>query len=363
MTRQKHLKKTVPLPIFVECEVVEGLEDVAEQEVKSRFHKQLSSISRYKAAISFHYSGNLFSLNTLKSIIAAYTVQTFVVPRPKALLGHEHFTNLLAQIQQIIDLHPQDAFQTLHLSAAGSNSSVMQRIKVELAAHLKLRVDEEQGDLLIRIRKNRRSNAWQTLVRSSPRPLVTRSWRVEDMPGALNASVANAMIQLTQPTPTDNFLNVACGSGTLIIERATMMPSKQILGLDFNFQTLQLAQANIAAASVNTDVMLMQANISHLPSLGRCFDVIIADLPFGQLVGTHEENQRLYPTTLDEVARISDENARFVLITHEIRLMEKCLQDSPYWYLIEERMITLRGLHPRIYVLSRNHLQYNRRSL
>jgi tRNA (guanine6-N2)-methyltransferase len=83
-------------------------------------------------------------------------------------------------------------------------------------------------------------------------------------------------------------------------------------------------------------------------------DVLCADLPFGQLVGTHQENEWLYPTLMTEAARVARPNARFVIITHEVRLMDGILAVLKSWQVREIQMITLGGLHPRIYVLERS---------
>lgn len=346
--------------LAIECEVVEGLEDIAEQESFLTLSETPIQLMRYKGAISFYYTGSLRDLMQLRSVVAVYTVQNYPIPRPKALLGHQYFKQLLSQIHQVFDLFPNSTFQTMHLSAAGSNSSVMRRLKDELAEQIKLEIADEQGDLLLRVRKRRQSSEWQTLVRISPRPLATRSWRTIDMPGALNASVAFAMVNLTRPTPHDKFLNIACGSGTLLIERAKYMSADQIVGFDLNQAALELAKINVTSAQIVDMVQLVNCDIRHMPSgVGSC-NAIVADLPFGQLVGSHAENQILYPTVLDESARVIAEGSRFVVISHEVRLMEACFRHSPYWYLVEERIITLRGLHPRIYVFERNSLQYSR---
>src|SRR5947208_2669780 len=78
-----------------------------------------------------------------------------------------------------------------------------------------------------------------------------------------------------------------------------------------------------------------------------------ADLPFGHLVGSHEENVALYPAILREAARVARREAPFVLITHEVRLTEALLAASPEWATDAMLRVTLGGLHPRIFVLRR----------
>jgi tRNA (guanine6-N2)-methyltransferase len=82
-------------------------------------------------------------------------------------------------------------------------------------------------------------------------------------------------------------------------------------------------------------------------------DVITADLPFGQLVGSHDDNLMLYPGLLKEAARLLKQGGRMVLVSHEVRLLDTLLEDSEHWKIEQNLRVTVGGLHPRIWVLSR----------
>lgn len=336
------------------AEVVAGLEDIAAGEIARLRGAQLLPEDKPSAGgVRFTYSGRLRPLLQLKTVIAVYSAQWFDIPRPKALLGHQHFQKLLRQIQQTTAWHPAYTFETFYISAAGSESAVMQRLKAELTVHTGLKAGLDEGDLWIRLRRGPNQQGWETLVRLTPRPLTTRAWRVRDMPGALNASVAYAMIQLTHPRPSDTCLNIACGSGTILIERRLHAPARQAIGCDINPEALSIARANLAAAGVAAQVGLMQADAGALPLPERSMTVLYADLPFGNLTGSHADNLRLYPTLLSEAARVAAPGAVFALITHEVRLMENLLRQSSEWGIQQVRMVTPGGLHPRIFLLER----------
>lgn len=341
-------------PNDYEAEVADGLETIARDEMTAAFKKQVHIQSVDAGVVRFRYLGDAKNLLALKTVISVYNRQIYTVPRPKALLGHQYFHRLLNQIEAARQLHPHDSYKTLTINAAGSRSSVMMRLKDELAAHTGLIVNHETGDLLIRLRRAlEHDNAWEALVRLSPRPLATRDWRVANMEGALNASVAHAMMHILKPQPDSCLLNIACGSGTLLIEHLQFMPTAHNHGVDNDPHALNQARANIAAAGYNDNVHLLQADARHLPYSDAYFTHLCADLPFGQLVGSHTENETLYPAILDEAARIAAPDAQFTLITHEIRLMERLLQDNQHWQHNQTYRVTLSGLHPRIYLLTR----------
>ena len=109
---------------------------------------------------------------------------------------------------------------------------------------------------------------------------------------------------------------------------------------------------NIDAAKLDS-IKLVQADAQTLPLPDNHVTQIVADLPFGQHIGSHDENTWLYPALLQEASRVAAIGAMFTIVTHEVTLMEACLPLIPQWQLRKETMITLSGLHPRIYVLER----------
>ena len=333
-----------------EIEVTEGLEHVAKRELEQRIARHsFAQLTVHIGALRFDYTGDLCLLLGLKTAIAVYLLLYFDVPRPRALLGHEHYHRLLTAIDMSRRLVGYSTYQSLHLNAAGSGSSVMTRLKKAIASDTGLRVADNEGDLLLRIR--RAKPGWDVLVRLTPRPLATRDWRVRNMAGALNAAVAHAMLLLNPSRPTDVFLNLACGSGTLMIERLALGPAHTVIGCDFDPAILGYARANITAAGYDSQASLLLADVRRLPLKDGLADTICADLPFGQLVGSHQENRELYPRLLVEAARVAKTDACFLAITHEVRLMEWLLSESPVWQTENDLKINLRGLHPRVFVL------------
>lgn len=337
----------------VELEVAEGLEFVAVDELLERYGSRLITEPQVEpGALRFGYEGNLGGLLVLQTVLAGYLVETFDIPRPKAFLGHQHLTRLLQQIETVRALTP-NAYTTITINAAGSQSSVMQRLLQTLASETGLTAHPDEGDLLLRLRRAVIGNGWDALVRLSPRPNATRDWRMVNVPGALNASVAHAMARLSEPTDTDVVLNVACGSGTLAIERLRFGKAARVIACDVDEEALAAAQQNIAAAALADEIELRDWDATDLPLGTNTADVVFADLPFGNRVGSHQGNVRLYPKLMKEAARVTKRGGRFVLITHEVKLMDAVLQDSGKWEAHQQHRVLLSGLHPRIYVLLR----------
>jgi tRNA (guanine6-N2)-methyltransferase len=283
-----------------------------------------------------------------RSLIALYAVLEFNVPRPKALLGQEHLDRLTQSLKDVIARHPRGTFKTLRLAAAGDDSPVMQRLKEELSQRLKLTVDThktDDADLLVRLRSA--ASGWEALISLTPRPLSTRPWRVCDMPGALNATLASVMARLTNPTPDDTVLNLCCGSGTLLIERAFLDKIPRLIGCDTNPSALECARNNVEAASLTDRVMLESWDATNLPLPDSSVDVVLADLPFGQRIGSHKDNEALYPALFQEAARLAKPGARLCIVSHELKLVERSLNP---WKLVQAFQVTVGGMNPKVYL-------------
>jgi tRNA (guanine6-N2)-methyltransferase len=342
-----------------EVEVISGLEDQAEREIRSRL-KGVDVIGRPRdGRISIRYRGDPRRLDDLRSVVAVYRVVRFAVPRPKALLGHESAQILLRSIREIVDLYPPGTFRTFHVSAAGAKSATFTRLKGLLARGLGLISTDEAGDLLVIFRRPPGgAPGWEVLARTSPRPLSARAWRVCDMPGALNASVAHVMVELADPSPAERFLNLVCGSGTLLIERLDICPARLAIGVDRSEQALACARENIAASRHAQEITLILADATRLPLPDASVDTVVADLPFGMLVGQRAEIERLYPEILREAARVAVPGATFVAITAMRKLFESALDQCPEeWH--RSRVLPLKipfrsgYVRPAIYVLRR----------
>ena len=344
---------------FLEIETAAGVEELALAELfqglSPSLKKKLNPERPGPGIIQIAPEIEPRALLDLQIATAVYWVERFAIPRPKALLGDQHFRRLLGSIRQVFGLSGRERFQTLYLSAAGRDSKILTRLKNELARATGLEIGVDDGDLLLRLRRaTDRSGVWELLVRTTPRPLSARTWRVCNYPGALNAPMAAAMVALSAPKGEDEILNIGCGSATIMIERVTWGPARWVLGCDINDRALDCAARNLSAAGLDHRMIVFQGEGRKLPFNRHRFDALFADLPFGSLVGSHVDNETLYPALLAEGGRVTKPGGCFIVITHEVRLMESILRVQQTWQLEKHLRVSLRGLHPRIYRLRKS---------
>ena len=336
-----------PAKGHLEVEHLPGLESFVIKELQTIGCKNIQQ--KNKETLSCNYQGDLKKFNTLRKAVAVYYNLSFAIPRPKALLGDEHFRTLGKAIDHILGLHPKRTFKSFRISAAGQESSVFQRLTTQLEKYLGLPYKTD-GDVLLVIRPNS-SGGWEVLIRLTPRPLSARQWRVCNLAGGLNATLASVMNDLADIKPTDRYLNAMCGSGTLLIEVKNVA---QAIGVDISPEALECAHQNLQASKVKAE--LIEADVTQLPFEKASFEVITADLPWGDKVGSGEKNITLYPAFLTEMARVATSNARLVVLTHEIKLFETLLKTSA-WRILEQYQVYHGGHYPKVYVLQKSRVE------
>ena len=336
-----------------EVEIIPGIEMVAIDELRSRSLGDIEHLHQTRPGFArFHFRGAPERMRQLRSVVSVYEIHQFDVPRPKALLGHQHFTRLLNILRQTISSFSHSK-PTIGIGAAGSGSTVIRRLKSELAEALGVPISGDgKGELFLRLARASNKNAWEVLVRLTEQPLSKRPWRAVDVPGALNGTVAFAITQLGSPVAGERVLNLCAGTATIAIEHAFSARPALSLAIDNSPRMLEAAMLNLQSSRTAARIQLVQADAVCIPLVAGTVDRFFADLPFGNHIGSHQDNMQMYPKLLREAARVASSRAVFVLLTHEIYLLRQLLKESD-WFIDSELKINLAGLHPRLFVLKR----------
>lgn len=298
-------------------------------------------------------------LYRLRRCVAVYRLSTFDVPRPKALLGDRDFRRLIASLDEV-RAHSSEPFASFRFGAAGSDSSVFRRLADAIADATDLLYDAEAGELLVRVRPaSDGGSGWHVLQRLTPRPLSARAWRVCNMAGGLNATLAAALHDLAlagvDPGRADlRYLNAMCGSGTLLVEWRLAGARGAAVGCDVAPEAVVCTHENAGAAGIAGVVEVRHEDATHLDAADESFDLVTSDLPWGDAVGSHGGNRTLYPAFLDEASRLLAPDGILTVLTHEIQLFEELLRDRPAWRVDRVVRVFHGGHWPRMYRLVRN---------
>jgi 23S rRNA G2445 N2-methylase RlmL len=337
--------------------VLPGLEPFCADEVRRVLGRRAAladDAAASRGAVRFRLSGSPRAALELRTAVAAYLVVSVPGRRPSALLGD---TVLFDRVEAVRRMHPPGTFGSFRLSAPGRDSAALRRLREALTARTGLVEDPEDGELFLRVRRGPDPDGgWEALVRLSPRPLSARAWRRFNLPGALNATIAAAMVELSRPGDRDRVLNLMCGSGTILVERLARGGAALAVGCDLDQAALDGTRTNLDAAGFQARARpaLARMDATALPLPDGCFDVLLADLPYGHRMGSHEDNASLYPAVLAEAARVTGPGGRMVAVTHELRLFERSLRDAARWWSVERQVqVFQKGHHPVLYLLRR----------
>ena len=288
--------------------------------------------------------GDVRAALAYRTVVAAYLSVPFDVPRPRSLVSPENVARLGDAIRAL-----PSKFRTFRVSAAGSDSDDMRRWRDAIADATGLAEDEDDAELLIRLRK-KEGGGWEVLLRLTPRPLSTRTWRTERYEGGLNACIAAAVVPATDPSPDDRFVDLMCGSGTLLIERLAVGVPSLCVGVDISGGAIDKTKTHLRNAAIRgAKVQLHHADALEVTG---DFDKLVVNLPWGTTMGSHDENETLYPAVLAAASRLALPDATFCVLTHEIRVFEAALGAQDAWSRVDEYRFFQKGHWPRLFVLT-----------
>ena len=316
-------------------EVLEGCGDSALQEAR-----ELGAVRRVGPTELVLRCDDLDAVRSLRRVVAASTSLTVPARRPRELL------------EQIRRQRPRQRFRALRLEAAGAGSPDMRRLADALAEQAGLPVDGD-GDLVVRVRKGAAPVTWQVLLRTTPRPLSTRSWRTENYPGAVSAPIAATVLDLLRVGEEDSLLDMTCGSGTFLVEQLHAAVPARAVGVDLDPAALDAARAHQRAARRKGRIEWVEGDVRSVP-LEPGFTRIVTNPPWGTLHGEHATNEELLAQLLDRAAELAAPEARLGMLTHEITRMHRVLETAPAgWRPVGEHRFFQKGHHPRLFLLER----------
>jgi len=176
------------------------------------------------------------------------------------------------------------------------------------------------------------------------------SYRLAAIPASMHPATAAAVLRYAGTYLKENarVLDPFCGSGTLLIEREKFRKCEALTGVDIAHAAIDIARRNAAAAGSRAKFIV---NDCLRFTADRKYDEVIANLPFGNRVGTHAQNERLYAALVARLPEWLKPNGIAVLYTMEFTLLKKLIRETPALKLIAQERTEAGGLMPGIFVL------------
>lgn len=293
------------------------------------------------------------ALQSIRTATALFRAITLPVERPRGITSYEYDGVLRSLFEEVFRLTSLRRFTALRLEGAGKHTPTFQRLGDHFArmTTLPYRPVDEEADLVIRLRRSTITSGWEVLVRTTPRPLATRDWRVKNMRGAISGPLAAAIIQLARPAADETVLNLPCGSGTILAELLEIAPVHRAIGLDIAPETLDAAWQNLTKWRNRSTLQLLQGDLQHLPLADNAASLILSDPPWGEALSTRTTAARLNRDMLGEMYRVLSPDGRLIVITQHYRALEQAA--APLFERERVLHVFQGGFHPHIIVFQK----------
>lgn len=180
-------------------------------------------------------------------------------------------------------------------------------------------------------------------------------YRVNALPASILPANAAALMRFAAPYLNEGarVLDPCCGSGTLLFERERLFgkPPASLTGVDIAHKAVDMARENaVAGASkakfIVNDLARFEAD--------RPYDELVANLPFGNRVGSHSNNEALYKTLADKLTQWLKVDGVAVLYTMESKLLTDCVKaQGGKLELLAHTRTSAGGLYPNVFAFRR----------
>jgi len=188
-------------------------------------------------------------------------------------------------------------------------------------------------------------------ARLSDASMRHRDYQRVHMAASLRPSLAAAMVLVSDPQPSDVFLDPMCGAGTILIERALTGRHGLLLGGDIDREAISASAMNIGRK--HKPRQLFEWDAGRLPLGSGTVDKLVCNLPFGRKVQVPGGLRRLYERFGSECARVLRPGGAAVLLTSSSELLPGSL-DTSRLYLERRYPVNVLGYDATIYCVRRS---------
>lgn len=302
---------------------VPGLRDVVFDEIKNK--TQFEIAGEDKDAFYINYVENFDKIKILKTVSRVYLVDRNDKYNPLYISNHK---SVIGNLINIVKEHHEDGiFKSFKINCAGSDSKEVLEIKEYIISEFKVE-EKEEADYKIYIAKI--DEIWEVGVQITPRPFSLREYKVKNMSGAMDPTIAYTLNYLCGLERYNTYLNVFSGSATLMIEAGLNYENlEKIVGFDNNKEHLSLSIQNIKKAGLIKKAQVKEFNIFDQPDLGN-YDVITSDLPFGMAISKGEDLESLYKTFIEYCEKHLNEGGKLGVYTSQFKMFERLITGSKF---------------------------------
>lgn len=340
------------LKLEIKLEFITGLKEIVLNEISQ--YANFRVMKESGDSIYLDFVPDFTEIKRLRSVSRVYIAGQNSKYNPFYISNHK---SILGNLIEIVIKGNEETFKTFKIICAGSDSPEVRSI-VEYIQKTYGLIEEEEANMKIHIVK--RDEVWEVGIQITLRPLSQRDYKIKNMNGAMNPTIAYAVNSLSELDKANSYLNIFSGSATLLIEAGQCnLNLKKLIGFDNDKENISLAIRNIKKAGLIKKIQLKEKDIFDKPDLGR-FDVITSDLPFGMAISKGEDLASLYQCFIEYCQETLNPEGKLVVYTSKHKILKKIILESEFEIVktLELKFMTAANayLRPKIFVcrLKRN---------
>ncbi|TVR32781.1 MAG: methyltransferase domain-containing protein [Spirochaetaceae bacterium] len=174
---------------------------------------------------------------------------------------------------------------------------------------------------------------------------------------SLRPAIAYAMLTLADladdaATVVDPF----CGSGTILLEAASIFPQARVLGFDHDREAVDGARHNSAQNALQHRIAVQYADARGIHQLiePRSVDAIVTNPPFGIRLARRTDFRSLYGRFLESAWQVLKPAGKLVILVGKRRsAFNQVVQETGRWRYLGVRIIDIAGVYPGLFVMQK----------
>lgn len=301
----------------LEIEVLPGLEAVAAEEWRAVMGGKATQVEGGKLQAEWKKEV-LLKVRELRIARAVYVLAATSGKKPSALRGEAFWRGFEPAFYEMRRAG-EFSEKSYRIKMKGDQSEEAKRLKSEIEKRLSLTHEDEKGEQLLRVRRAPSAEGWELLARVTPKPLSARSYRVADYRGALDATLAGAVVRFLSPKEGELVVDPFCGSGTLLFELQAGANNVRCIGIERDGVALHSCFKNLKAFQEfprrQWKGLIAEGDARRLPLQDAVIDGVITNLPWGEAVGKKSRLKELYTAAAKELSRVLKPGARCIFVT------------------------------------------------
>jgi putative N6-adenine-specific DNA methylase/tRNA (guanine6-N2)-methyltransferase len=261
---------------------------------------------------------------------------------------------------ETLDVAPMETAETFRVTTVRRGEHDFTSIDVQreagagLEVHYGTAVDLEEYDVEVRVDVH--DDRCLVSVQHTREALSRRQARLFQPRAALKPNVGYALLRLAHlETSPDLVLDPFCGSGTILWEAGALWSNAELVGNDWNEDTLAGARQNAEAQGMTDRVTLHNRDVWTLAeTMGdQQADLIVTNPPFGVRLASSMDFRPFYRRVLEQFHEVLRPGGRVVMLVLRQAPFNKALNDTDIFDVRHVRVIEIGGLYPRVFVLGK----------